>query len=43
MFATNANLQSVVGDFPIEHMMRYSQFVPRLYNLCKSLGLGDYR
>ena len=21
-----------------DHMMRYSQFVPRLYNLCKSLG-----
>ncbi len=29
---TMANFQ--VAD----HMMRYSQFVPRLYNLCKSLG-----
>ena len=38
MFSTRANLQSVVGDFRIEDMMRYSQFVPRLYNLCKSLG-----
>ena len=38
MFSTSANLQSVVGDFRIEDMMRYSQFVPRLYNLCKSLG-----
>ncbi len=38
MFSTKANLQSVVGDFRIADMMRYSVFVPRLYNLCKSLG-----
>jgi len=38
MFSTRANLQAVVGDFRIGDMMRYSQFVPRLYNLCKSLG-----
>jgi len=38
MFSSNTNLQSVVGDFRIDNMMRYSQFVPRLYNLCKSLG-----
>jgi hypothetical protein len=38
MFSSNANLQSVVGDFHIDDMMRYSLFVPRLYNLCKSLG-----
>jgi hypothetical protein len=38
MFSSNANLQSVVGDFRIDDMMRYSLFVPRLYNLCKSLG-----
>jgi len=38
MFSTSANLQSVVGDFRIDDMMRYSLFVPRLYNLCKSLG-----
>jgi len=38
MFSSNANLQSVVGDFRIDNMMRYSLFVPRLYNLCKSLG-----
>jgi hypothetical protein len=37
MFSSNTNLQSVVGDFRIDNMMRYSQFVPRLYNLCKSL------
>jgi hypothetical protein len=38
MFSSNTNLQSVVDDFRIDNMMRYSQFVPRLYNLCKSLG-----
>ena len=38
MFSSNANLQSVIGDFHIDDMMRYSLFVPRLYNLCKSLG-----
>ena len=38
MFSSNTNLQSVVGDFRIDDMMRYSLFVPRLYNLCKSLG-----
>ncbi len=27
-----------MGDFRIDEMMRYSLFVPRLYNLCKSLG-----
>ena len=38
MFSSNTNLQSVVEDFRIDDMMRYSLFVPRLYNLCKSLG-----
>lgn len=38
MFSTRSNLQAVVGDFRIDEMMRYSLFVPRLYNLCKSLG-----
>jgi hypothetical protein len=38
MFSSSSNLQSVIGDFRIDNMMRYSQFVPRLYNLCKSLG-----
>jgi len=38
MFATNSNIQSVINEFRIDSMMRYSQFVPRLYNLCKSLG-----
>lgn len=38
MFSRSSNLQAVIGDFRIDDMMRYSQFVPRLYNLCKSLG-----
>jgi hypothetical protein len=38
MFSTRSNLQAVVGDFRLDDMMRYSLFVPRLYNLCKSLG-----
>jgi hypothetical protein len=38
MFSSSSNLQSVIGDFRIDNMMRYSLFVPRLYNLCKSLG-----
>lgn len=38
MFSSSSNLQSVIGDFHLENMMRYSLFVPRLYNLCKSLG-----
>ncbi|MFQ5642117.1 MAG: hypothetical protein ACE5FQ_00285 [Thiogranum sp.] len=38
MFATSSDIQSVIGDFRIDSMMRYSIFVPRLYNLCKSLG-----
>lgn len=38
MFSSNAKIQSIVRDFRIDHMMRYSLFVPRLYNLCRSLG-----
>lgn len=38
MFSSSSNLQAVIGDFRIDNMMRYSLFVPRLYNLCKSLG-----
>lgn len=38
MFSSSSNLQSVIGDFHIDNMMRYSLFVPRLYNLCRSLG-----
>ena len=38
MFSSNTNMQSIVSNFHIDHMMRYSLFVPRLYNLCRSLG-----
>ncbi|MEA3244421.1 MAG: hypothetical protein U9Q19_13445, partial [Pseudomonadota bacterium] len=38
MISKSDNLQAVIGDFRIDDMMRYSLFVPRLYNLCKSLG-----
>jgi hypothetical protein len=38
MFATSSKIQSVIADFRIDSMMRYSLFVPKLYNLCKSLG-----
>lgn len=38
MFSSNTNMQSIVSNFHIDKMMRYSQFVPRLYNLCRSLG-----
>jgi len=38
MFSTQSNLKAVIGDFHLDRMMRYSVFVPRLYNLCQSLG-----
>ena len=38
MFSSNTNMQSIVSNFHIDNMMRYSKFVPRLYNLCRSLG-----
>jgi hypothetical protein len=35
----NIDMQYLMGDFKIsERMMRFSLFVPRLYNLCKSYG-----
>lgn len=40
MFSANTKMQSIVRDFRIDHMMRYSLFVPRLYNLCLSLGFN---
>lgn len=34
----------LMGDFKIkERMMRYSNFVPRFYNLCKSYGFQPGR
>lgn len=39
MYSTQANVAEILSDFHIEGVaMRYSQFVPRLYNLCLSLG-----
>jgi hypothetical protein len=31
-------MHSIVRDFRVDQAMRYSVFVPRLYNLCRSLG-----
>jgi len=38
MFSSNTKILSIARDFRMNHMMRYSLFVPRLYNLCRSLG-----
>lgn len=38
MFSSKTNIPAIGSDFRLERMMRYSHFVPRLYNLCKSLG-----
>jgi len=40
MFSSRTNMQSIVCEFHLDHMMRYSLFVPRLYNLCRSPGFG---
>jgi hypothetical protein len=37
-------MQNLMGDFQLDgHMMRYSLFVPRFYNLCKSYGFEPGR
>lgn len=39
MYSMQANIAGLLNDFHIEGVaMRYSQFVPRLFNLCLSLG-----
>jgi len=39
MFSSNTDIRRTLGDFHIEGMMlRYSRFVPKLYNWCQSLG-----
>lgn len=39
MFSSNVDIKAILGDFVIEGMMfRYSSFVGRLYNFCRSLG-----
>ncbi len=38
MYSSTANIRTLMADFHIAGMMlRYSAFIPRLYNLCKSL------
>ena len=39
MFSSKNSYLAMWGPFHIEGMLlRYSSFIPRLYNLCKSLG-----
>lgn len=39
MFSSNTDIRRTLGDFHIEGMiLRYSRFMPKLYNWCKSLG-----
>ena len=39
MYKSTANISKTLGDFKLkDKMFRYSSFVPRLYNYCKSLG-----
>ena len=39
MFSSNVDIKAILGDFLIEGMLfRYSSFVGRLYNFCRSLG-----
>ena len=39
MYSSTANIRALMADFQIAGMMlRYSGFIPRLYNLCRSLG-----
>lgn len=38
MFSANTLIKETSADFHHDGMMRYSSFVPRLYNLCRSLG-----
>jgi hypothetical protein len=34
----NGDLTAVLGNFSLSGIIRYNSFVPKLYNLCKSLG-----
>lgn len=39
MYSSSASIRALMADFHVAGMMlRYSTFVPQLYNLCKSLG-----
>ncbi len=39
MFSSAPTIQSIVHDFRLDQMMRYSLFAPRLYNLCRAFGM----
>jgi hypothetical protein len=40
MYKSHADIGRMLGEFHLENMMfRYSVFVPKLYNYCKSLGM----
>ena len=44
MFTANSSVSDLITDFHVGRVaMRYSLFVPRLYNLCKSLGFTPGR
>ncbi|MFO8004147.1 hypothetical protein [Thioalkalivibrio sp.] len=44
MFTSASNIEELIRSFRIEEaMMRYSSFVPRLYNYCRSLGFEPGR
>lgn len=39
MHQSQKNLETIIGDYKIkDRMFRYSVFIPKLYNYCKSLG-----
>ena len=39
MFSSNTDIRRTLGDFHIEGVIfRYSRFMPKLYNWCKSLA-----
>lgn len=39
MYSSTANIRALMADFHVAGMMmRYSIFIPQLYNLCRSLG-----
>lgn len=44
MYSNSINTRSMLADYHIEGMMlRYSVFIPKLYNFCKSLGFEPGR
>lgn len=38
-FQTNADINHALGEYDLEsHMISYNEFIPKIYNYCKSLG-----